>query len=126
MVSPYAAIEAMRTSPESSRDGERLAHAARAALGGFAIGRGGIVDGQGDVAHAVAMQSDVFGDGMIRRQRGGQHEADLFLFENVAGAIAHAGFRSAVAGQLHSEGGPVIMRRLARVADLELDVIVSH
>ncbi len=104
---------------------ERLSHAARAALGGFAIRRRGIVDGQGDVAYAVAMDADMIADGMIGRKRRGQNETDFFLLQNVAGAIAHAGFRTAVSRQFHAEAGPVIVRGLTGVADVKLDVVGS-
>ena len=100
-----------------------LAHAARAARGGLAPGRFGVVHPQGDVAHAVAVQPDVIGDRMIGRQRRGQHEADLVLHQDVRGAVARAGLRPAIGRQAESERGAVIVRRLARVAHVELHVV---
>ena len=60
---------------------------------------------------------------MIGAQSRGQHEADFPLFQNIAGAVAHAGLRPAIAGQPHPERRAVIMRRLPRVADIKLDEI---
>src|SRR5437879_4522230 len=63
---------------------------------------------------------------MIRPQRAGQDKADLTLFQQIAGAIANARLRAAVAGQAHSEGRSVVVRGLASIADVELDVIGSN
>jgi len=104
---------------------ERLLDRASAALRGFAEGGIGVIDGERDVAHAIAMQLDVIGDGMIGTKRSGEDEADFPLLQHVAGAIADAGFRSAVAGERHAERRSIIVRGLAGVADVELDVIGS-
>ena len=103
--------------------GLRLAHAARAAAGGLAPGRFGIVHPQRDIAHAVAVQADVLGDGMIGRERRGEHQADLVLHQHVGSAVARAGLRAAIGRQAEAERGAVEVRGLARVAHVELDVI---
>ena len=74
-------------------------NAAGAAAGGFAPCLRGIVDPQRDVAHAVAMQVDVFGDRMPAAQRRGQHEANLSLLHHIRSAIALAGLRSRIGHQ---------------------------
>ena len=81
-------MEEMHTSPSSSCDASGLSESARAALGGLAIGRLGIVHPQRDLMHAVAVQMDVFGDRIVGPQRRGQHEADLVLLQNVRSAIS--------------------------------------
>ena len=65
----------------------------------------------------------VLGNGMIRRQRGGQDEADLALLQHVGGAVARARLRTAVGRQPHAQGGAVEVGRLLGVAHLELDVV---
>ena len=69
------------------------------------------------------MQPDVIGNGMVRAQRRGQHKADLALFQHVGGPVPGAGLRPAIGGQVKTEGGAVIVRRLARVANIEFDVV---
>ncbi len=105
------------------RDDVRLFHADGATRGGFIPGLARIVDPEGNHAHRVSVQVNVLGDGMVAAQRRGQHEANLALLHNVRGAIALAGFRSCVSDQPHAEGGAVKIRRLARVAHVELHVV---
>ena len=104
-------------------EGLGLADAARAAAGGLAPGGFGVVHPQRDVADAVAVQADVLGDRVVGLQRRGEHEADLVLHQDVGGAVARAGLGSAIGGQAEAERGAVEVRGLARVADVELDVI---
>src|ERR1022692_4376867 len=63
------------------------------------------------------------GDRVVGRQRRGEHEADLVLDEHVGGLVASAGLRSAIRHQAEPEGGPVIMRRLARISHVKLYVV---
>ena len=100
-----------------------LADAARAAAGGGAPRGLGIVHPQRDIAHAIAVQPDMRGDFAIGLQRRGEHEADLVLHQDVAGAVAGAGLGTAIGGQPKAERGAIEVRRLARVADVKLDVI---
>src|SRR5476649_1862696 len=56
-------------------------------------------------------------------QRRGQDEAHFILHQDVGSAVARSGFGTAVGGQAEAESGAVVVRGLARVADVELDVI---
>src|SRR5262249_32945706 len=62
-------------------------------------------------------------DRVIGLQRRGEDESDLVLHEHIAGPVARAGFGSAVGDELETEGGAVEVRRLARVAYVELEGI---
>ena len=69
------------------------------------------------------MAVDVLGDGIVGAQRRGEHKADFALLHHVGGAVALAGFGAGVGDQRHAEGGAIEVGGLARVADVELDVI---
>ena len=72
---------------------------------------------------AVAVAVDVLGNCVAAAQRRGEHETDLALLHHVGRAIALAGLRSRIGDQRHAEGGAVKVGSLARVADVELDVV---
>src|SRR5580700_1170204 len=67
----------------------------------------------------------MIGDGGLGRERGGEHEADFVLRQHVGGALAHAGFGSAIGSDPEPERRAVVVRGLARVANVELDVVGS-
>ncbi len=69
------------------------------------------------------MLGDVAGDLGVGAERGGEHEADFALLQDVGGAVAEAGFGAGVGDELHAEGGAVEVGGLAGVADVELDVV---
>src|SRR5687768_9318693 len=69
------------------------------------------------------MPGDMLGDLAARRQRSREDEADLPLLENVAHPIAGSGLRSAIRDELESERSAIVVRRLLRVPDEELDVV---
>ena len=98
-------------------------HRLRAALDRLFVRVTRIVHPERDVMDAVAMSPHVLRDVAVGPERGGEHEADLLLNEQVAGAAAHARFRALVAGQLIAERALIIVRRLLRVSDVELDVV---
>ena len=102
-----------------------LVHAARAAPGGFAPGELGVLDGHGDVADSVAVQTNVVGDAAVGTKRRGEDKADLPLLEDVGGAVVKASFWTSPGYQRHAEGGAIEIGRLAGVADVKLDVIRS-
>ena len=66
---------------------------------------------------------DVAGDVGVGAKRGGEDEADLALLQHVGGAVALAGFGAGVGDECHAEGCAVEVGGLARVADVELDVV---
>ena len=105
------------------RDDVRLLHADRAAAGGFIPCLARVINPQGDHANPVSVQMNVLGNGMLAAQRSGEHEANLALLHHIRGAIALAGFRSRVGHQPHAKGGPIKIRRLARVAHVKLHVV---
>ena len=94
-----------------------------AALNRFRIGVARIVHPEGDVAHPVAVPQHVGRDRSVRTQRTREDESDLVLLDEVARAVAHARLGSAVADQLKAECRLVLVGRLLRVADVELDVV---
>src|SRR5262245_13611853 len=71
------------------------------------------------------MLKNVIGNCMLRAKRCGQDKRDLILPDHVAGALAHAGLRSAVGYRLKTERALIKMRRLLGVADVKLDVICA-
>ena len=89
------------------------------------VGHARIVHPERDVANAVAMSSHVLGDRPAAGHRRGEDESDLPLRQQVAGPVANAGFRAAVADDLKAQRRLIEMRRLLRVPDVELDVVRS-
>ena len=83
----------------------------------------GVVDGEGDVAHAVAVAGHVAGDLVVGLEGGGEDEADVPLAQQVAGLAPRAGLRTAVGDLVEAEEQAVVGRGLAGVAHPELDVI---
>ena len=53
----------------------------------------------------------------------GQYKTNLALLKNVCSAIALAGLRAGIGHERHAKSGPVKVRRLAGISDIELDVI---
>ena len=82
-----------------------------------------VFDHDRDVFDAVAVQHDVPRDLVVRHQARRQHEAQIVLLEQIADAISHAGLRTRVRDLIEAERRHVIVRRLLRVADVELDVV---
>ena len=98
-------------------------HGAGAAGGGLTPGLAGVVHFESNGADAVAVAGDVLGDGAAGAQRGGEHEANLALLDDIRGAVMLAGLRAGVGDQAHAEGGAVEVGGLAGVAHVELHVI---
>ena len=73
--------------------------------------------------HAVAVLVDVLGDLAVGRQRGGEDEADVVLLHHVRGAVADLGLQAGERGRREAPQRAVVVRRLARIADPELDVV---
>ena len=82
-----------------------------------------VVDRERDVVDAVAVGPDVLGDLAVRGQRRREHEADVVLDHDVAGPVADLGLETAEGDRREAPQRPVVGRRLAGVADPELDVV---
>jgi hypothetical protein len=68
---------------------------------------------------------NVTGDGAVGPESCREDEAYFALLKDVGGAVALSGLRAGVSDQRHAESGAVEIGRLARVADVELDVICA-
>ena len=95
----------------------------RAARRRLAPGRLDVVDREGDVVDAVAVRADVLGDLAVGRQRRGEHEPDVVLDHDVAGAVANLRLEPAERDRREAPQCPVVGGSLAGVADPELDVV---
>ena len=71
------------------------------------------------------MAANVVGDAAVGAQRGGEHEADSALLDDVGGAVMKAGFGAGPGDQGHAEGGAIVVGGLASVANVELKVICT-
>ena len=100
-----------------------LVDAPRSALRGLFPGLPGVVHPERHIAHAVSVAMHVVGNFAVRAQRRREHEADLALLQHIRSPVAQSGLRTGVGHQLHAEGEPVKIRGLARIADVELDII---
>ncbi len=94
-----------------------------AVLEGLAVRGFGVVDGEGDVLDAVAVEADVARGGVVLGEAGGEDEADVALREVVVGGIARAGGLVAdlLAGE--SEAVGVEVCGLLGVAAVEADIV---
>jgi hypothetical protein len=101
----------------------RFERGCRAAGRGLAPRRFDVVDREGDVVDPVAVLADVLGDLPVGRERRGEHEPDVVLDQDVAGAIADLRLESAERDRREAPQRPVVGAGLARVADPELDVV---
>ena len=97
----------------------------RAARLDLAHGRLDVRNLQRDHFDAVAVQRAVPRDVAVGREGAGQHKSDVALLEDVAGPIAAAGFQAHSGDRPEAERLVIEMRRLARVPDIELDVVVA-
>ena len=127
-MSPYVRIAAVTISPSSSFSDRRLLRRDRAPLDRLGVSLPRVVHPERQVPDAVAVPVDVVGDdpslvAQIRPDRRGQHEPDLVLLEQVAGAVADPGLGPSIPDQLESEGGAVVVAGLLGVPDPELDVV---
>ena len=95
----------------------------RASRRGLAPGASDVVDGEGDVVHAVAVAADVVGDLAIRRERGREDERDVVAPHHVAGAVPDPGLQAGERDRGEAPQRAVVRRRLAGIADPELHVV---
>src|SRR5579862_7070901 len=100
-------------------------HAGRSALSGLAVSGFGVIHPQRYIVDAIAVLEQVRGNRVIGRERRSQHEANLILLEQIGSLAAHAGFGTAVGGELHTESRAVEMRGLLGVADVKFDIVGS-
>jgi hypothetical protein len=82
-----------------------------------------VVHPECDIADPVPMQRYVRRRQVVRCERGRQHQANLVLLKQVAGAVPGAGLGAAIGHQLESERGPVVVARLLGVPHVELDEV---
>ena len=69
------------------------------------------------------MRADVLGDLSVRCQRRGQHDPDVVLLHDVAGAVPDARLQPRERDRREAPQRPEVRGSLARVADPELDVV---
>src|SRR5262249_2735675 len=86
-------------------------------------GLAGVVDPESNCAYAVTVCVDVVCDGAVGAERRRKDEAHLALLKSIGGMVALSCLRACVSDQLHAEGCAVKIGGLARVADVELNVI---
>src|SRR5258708_33565251 len=67
----------------------------------------------------------MLGDCPVVGQWRREHEADLSLRHQKAGLVPNSSLGPAIANDLEAERGLIVMRRLLRVPDVELDVVGS-
>ena len=82
-----------------------------------------VLDVKRDVPDAVPVPLDVVRDRTVRAERRGQDQPDLPLLEHVRGAVSEPRLEAAVRRGGEPEGVRVVVRRLLRVPDVELDVV---
>ena len=82
-----------------------------------------VVDGERDVMDAVAVLADVLRDLAVGRQRRRDHERDVVAPHHVAGPIPDAGLQAGERDRREAPQRAVVRRRLAGIADPELDVV---
>jgi hypothetical protein len=98
-------------------------HATRAMRDRVLVSRSGVRDAQGDLVDAVPVKRVVAGDLVATHQGPRQHQADPALLQHVRDAIATTGLEPRVGGLGEAVRAGEEIRRLRRVADVELDVI---
>ena len=104
---------------------ERLGphHPDRPALHGEVVGEAHVVDREGDVGDAVAVQDEARRLGVVRPQGRLEDERDPPLAEHVAGLVLHLRLEPGVGHHLEAVGVAVEEGRLAGVAHEEADVV---
>jgi len=103
----------------------RIGDGFRTAADGCAERGTRIVDRNGDIAHAVTVTGDVFGDGVARTERTAQDEPEIVLSDRIRDAVVNARLGSAVGDQLETKRRTIIMRGLLGIADVEFEMIES-
>jgi hypothetical protein len=83
----------------------------------------GIVDGEGDVADAVAVPSHVLGDLRLGAQPAGDNEAHGTLLEDVRRPVVDTRLGAAVRDDVEAERRREERRCVTSVADPQLDVV---
>src|SRR5579871_2094649 len=78
---------------------------------------------QCDIFCAVAVQQRMLRNGTLRAEAAAQHEANLALLDDIAGAVAQARLQAGIGDRHEAEGAAIIMGGLFGVADVELDVV---
>jgi hypothetical protein len=100
-----------------------LLDAAGSATGGLAPGLASIVDPERDGVNAVAVLVDVVAYLAVGSHSCRENEADLTLLQHVGRTVAPVCLRARIGDQRHAECGAIEVGRLARVADVKLNVV---
>jgi hypothetical protein len=101
----------------------RRVHAAGAVGDGVLVGRRRVRHAQRDLVHAVPVARVVGRDLVAAHQRPGHHDADAPLLEHVRHPVAPARLQAGVGRLGEAIRAGEEMRRLRRVAHVELDVV---
>jgi hypothetical protein len=83
----------------------------------------GVIDPQGYVANAIAVQADVLSHFVVWAKRGCEDKTDFALLQDIGGSVPLASLRAGVGYQAEAEGHAVKVGSLARVAYVKLDII---
>jgi hypothetical protein len=86
----------------------------------------GVFDPERNVTNSVAMRCYECSNVTIRLDRAGQDESHVTTAGEVRRTVTHSGFESSVANGLEAERRGVKVRRLARIANVELDMIETN
>jgi len=67
--------------------------------------------------------ANVLRDHIAASQWSRKHESNLPLLNNIGGAVTLPGFGAGVGNQRHADSHTIKVRRLASIADVELNVV---
>src|SRR5271166_4784389 len=95
----------------------------RSPVHGFFKGLISVVYFERDIAHAIAVFSDMLGRRVVRPHRRGENKVGLALTHRVRSASTLPCFQSAVSDLRKTKALAVKERRLAGIADPEFDVV---
>src|ERR1035441_10376042 len=84
-----------------------------------------VVDFQRNIAHAIAMLSDMLRRKVVRRHGRRQNKVRLALTERIRSSLTLAGFQSTVSNLRKAEPLAIEVGRLPRVAHPEFDVVYA-
>jgi len=90
---------------------------------GLLPGTGGVVDPEGNNFHPISMLMDMFGNRMLRTERGGEDKTELVLAYDIAHRLTVACLRTAIGQRLESKGRLVIVGSLFGIANIEFNIV---
>src|SRR5690554_2136442 len=95
----------------------------RTPLDGFFIGFIGIIHPQGQYFNAVPMLFNMFRNGMIGAEGGGEYQPNFILAQYIGSPVSNASFRTSVGLGLKSKSRFIEMCRLFRIAYIKLNKV---